>query len=268
MDHKEEMEQAIKQGNVTIMDSHHTKLHRLVKEKDAIKLVSFSEMRGLTAFAPSPLRKKATFYNVFCEQCGKYIDYYFEHNLLIPSDLTCYHEETVSVTIPVPSGKLMFNDCFRHEYVVELYDLLDEGDLINTLKGRMERVKTYASAGIGHFFVGNRSPQVFEKDGQFTIGKYTYIQTKDGEMEEPPIEGGKDIGYVCTDLWWVSICDPDVFKQLFVPEYGEDAATEMIENVLENADIVIDVEPGMYTLTYHGANIDDDTTIFATLTRQ
>ena len=53
-------------------------------------------------------------------------------------------------------------------------------------------------------------------------------------MTDLPIKSNiSDKGYVCTDLWNVSIIDKEVLKEILMKNMSEEKATETIDNYIE-----------------------------------
>lgn len=230
--------------------------------------------------------KKAIFEEAQCFDCGKEISYYlkgeqlvpyhFDGEEYVPSDLECFKQEEVIVDIPVPSGELLFADWFKHGK--ELFHHLEEEDKYEylSLKVKVKKTKEYAKEGIGHFYVSNTSPVVFQKENRLIIGhtrfddenyeKYEETDDWDG-YEMPPEEGAEEKGNVGTELWWVSICDRTIYEQMAIEKFGEEKGKEMTEDAVKHAKrshVIVQVSPGFYRLRYF-TSVNDDTVIHATL---
>jgi hypothetical protein len=183
----------------------------------------------------------------YCFECGQYITYTLQGEDLIPDKTDCFEEKIIEIDIPVPSGILLFADW--HEHGSDLLKHLDSySDDINCTKGTITRIKKYADFGVGHIFVGNTSPHIFEKDGALTIGRDSY-----GEDDEEIVlvEGGRDLGYVCTDLWWVTLVDKQRYEEIAAQKYDQERAKEIAQEADENCDVAVRVEPGTYRITYY-----------------
>jgi hypothetical protein len=147
---------------------------------------------------------------------------------------------TNTFNINVASGKLVIANDLR-----DLAPVDDEVFDTNLMYGRFQVTRAYAEAGMAHGFVGNTCPSVYKMRGnQYRIG---------GKRT-----GATRVAGVCTDLWWYSIMDYD----LYVARCAALGVT--------NTDIsVIDVTPGVYEFT-HFNDVDhnrDMNCIYATFRR-
>jgi hypothetical protein len=184
----------------------------------------------------------------YCFECGERINYKLEGEALVPmKDTSCFQEKEISIEIPVPTGEIMFDDWF--EKSTPLFDHLDDKTIdINANKVRVQRTFDYHELGVGHFFVGGSSPNICQKDGTFYVGNG---KSNDNDEELPVIDGAKILGYVSTELRWVTVCDYEIYEKLAIKKFGKEKGLEMAEEAKEYADLVVKVEPGTYRIRYY-----------------
>lgn len=192
---------------------------------------------------------------VYCFNCGSRVDYHLDGETLVPSVTTCFTETEIVVEIPVPTGVLVFTD--HPEHGAKLIDHLDSFKTdINCTKGTIQRMQDYAAKGIAHFFVGNSSPHIYQKENLLLIGRDSY----DKEDNEIPL----DAGYVCTDLWWITAFDISTYEKIAINKFGVEKGTKMAKQAVNKADAVLNVEPGTYRLRYF-IKISDERELYATM---
>jgi len=156
-----------------------------------------------------------------------------------------------SVRINVPSGKLIFGNDFR-----DLIDVAASYDINRTL-GCEQTTRAYADAGMIHVFVGNTCPGVFQvSDTRINIvsperrsagEEQDYI---DLPTKEPK---GKLCGSICTDLWWYSAMDYDLFKKLAKKKYGK-----KWKDRISRLETIVKVKPGCYKATAQTHRVMND----------
>ena len=148
-------------------------------------------------------------------------------------------------TLEVPSGFLAVGNDFRS--IGDGKSFKDEDFDINTVVGTIQTTESYAEQGLAHGFVGNSCPVLFwnEKENLLSIGaelKKEFADYPEAEEEEDyewtnPVDPDlKEVGYICTDLWWYSIMDRDKYVEM--------------GGVLDHADI-IEVPAGTYEFEHH-----------------
>jgi len=182
----------------------------------------------------------------YCFDCGEYIHYSLEDNVLIAKERQCFEVKPFSVEIQVPSGKLVLVDWPENgqDILGHLDD--DKEPSINSARGTVLRSQKYAQENIMHFFVGNSSPQVYYKDGLIYIGQDGY---NEDDEEFPLMEEATENTWICTDLWWVTAFDVEVYKELIKKKFGENISQEFEEQYLQ--DEYINVKPGIYKCTHY-----------------
>lgn len=148
----------------------------------------------------------------------------------------------------VPSGKIVFaNDIRNHFPVIGSFD-------VNQNIGILATVQEYAKTGMMHFFVGNSCPGVWQVDDKHLTVSYggneeyydpeskQYLPNSPEEVvaTTPP---GKEVGGICTDLWWYCAVDYDEF----VKRCGNE---EKANKELNKNGFVVTVKPGVYSFTH------------------
>ena len=137
------------------------------------------------------------------------------------------------VRVSVPSGKLVFANDFRDLVAVSgSYD-------VNTTWGCELTSRAYADAGLIHICVGNSCPGIYQvSDSRLHLLSPESREDRDyGDLpaKEPK---GRHIGDICTDLWWFSAMDHDLFKKLA----GKDYKTVLKDSFVH----VVKIKPGCY----------------------
>jgi len=205
----------------------------------------------------------------YCFDCGKYVNYKLTSNSLTPvifdnnneplaDDSECFKNGVFSVEIAVPSGRLILVDWPVHgkETLSYLDDYNNESmESINSAKGRFNRSNKYSKENVMHFSVGNSSPSVYYKDDVVYIGRNGYNKNDD---EILLVEDAEDVGSICTDLWWVTAFDYEVYKKLVICKIGEenDIDKEYGEHGYGTAQV--NVKPGIYRCTHYYETLNSD----------
>lgn len=173
-----------------------------------------------------------------CSICSKYVEYVLDNDVIIAQSECPYPDgyPPFTVDLNVPSGKIVFANDLR-----ALTTLNDRDYDVNSTSEMGRLTKDYASNdAMVHVFVGNSMPGVYRKsDGSVTVENGGY--DADADYEPLPVEG-LELGSICTDLWWFSAMDADVFNQRckefnLDPEVFAPGWTELI---------VVDVAPGIW----------------------
>lgn len=182
-----------------------------------------------------------------CFACGEHIFYRLNGEVLEEfGDIPCYKDNEFIAEISVPSGELLLSDWPEHG--MEFFKHLEEHPKsIMSIKGKTQRTQNYASENIGHFFVGNSGPHVFQDGNRLLIGSYTYDQD---DNIIPFDAQGVDKGIIDTELWWTTILDRKTYLEAAVKKFGSEKGLEMTEDAVEKSDVVLQVEPGIYQLRY------------------
>ncbi len=202
-----------------------------------------------------------------CHDCGQHLFFMFKNwkgaTAILEKDLTnnktsmvpakpCLEEINYNINVNFPSGNLMIADWFRIEEFnkVVLYkesDQYDSKKSLNSTIGRLFHIQHYSNQNFVSIPVGNSSPYVYEHNNTLFFGS-----EKIDSMTDLPIKSNiSDKGYVCTDLWNVSIIDKEVLKEILMKNMSEEKATETIDKYIEkNSIIEIQVNPGSYTINF------------------
>lgn len=163
-----------------------------------------------------------------CGECGGSVQFHLDGTTLIahstcsePGGLAPYH-----VTIDVPSGVLVFaNDLRAMTQVEDRYD-------VNKTIGQKQLTMAYAAQGLAHIFVGNTCPGVYQTPDGLAVMTPAYDEEATDDLLP-----GKDYGSICTDLWWYSAMDKDLF----------DARCAALDLTPEDFDVFeVPVPPGSY----------------------
>lgn len=222
------------------------------------------------------LKTKFRAYGQECAECGESITYIFDieqkeildctrnKNTDILERTKCEIVEDYSFEIEFPTGIILCDD--RLPYSYDMLARLDSEHSLNSNLGLMERTLNHARENIFHVFVGNSSPDVFKKNDFIVVGHSSNNEIDkcscgsdsgcDCEYEEYyPIEDSEKIASICTDLWWASIVDIEVYKKLLIDYFGEEVAKSYIE---ELKPIETKIKPGIYKCTNFRKNEYDD----------
>ncbi|MFB6881428.1 hypothetical protein ACFCY8_11385 [Streptomyces noursei] len=156
---------------------------------------------------------------------------------------------TTTITLDVPSGKLLVSDSLRPVYNWDSNAVAD----YNTVLGQAQAVEAMAAIGCAFGPVGNSCP------GLYRTGPDSYIiaSPRRDENDNPSLPEDACLASICTDLWAYSLADYEHWQAR-----GGDP------DKLGWTDTVVDVPPGTYRFTHHSGErgFDHDsleTVIFA-----
>lgn len=156
-----------------------------------------------------------------------------------------------SMPFVVERGQVLCNDWFRIPGFTEHFRNDEEGSIrfnVNTIPGTINTTLHHMERGAVHVYVGNSSPSAYEtEDGSIVFG-YASEEEKDGTLREG--ETPESLGFVCTDLWWVTMIERHKLEEILRPVHGDDTERLIEEH---GTDLVIDLEPGTYDVRFHGA---------------
>jgi hypothetical protein len=163
-----------------------------------------------------------------CHVCGEMI--YLERGVLggenYQVSTPCAYPKGIKpfdIRLEVPSGKIVFTNDSR-----DLVEVKDDNEDVNAIIGVVNTVKAYEAVGMVHFLVGNSCPSIYKvKGGGLRVAPY-------GRGK-----GGKRVGSICTDLWWVCATDYDNYTRL--------CAAKNAKPELGN---VVAVKPGNYAFKF------------------
>jgi hypothetical protein len=159
-----------------------------------------------------------------------------------------------SFELNVPSGRMVFANDLRQWFQMHT-DFNINADL-----GKVKTTEAYAKIGMAHAFVGNSCPAVYQvDDSNLSISRhgseagdecydsevddYVELTKEQAEARTPP---GKEVGYICTDLWWYSVVDYDDFQRHFLEKGTEKQFLKYIKDSCN----VVSVKPGTYKFTH------------------
>jgi hypothetical protein len=139
-----------------------------------------------------------------CGECGAKVQFVREGDRFVareacsaPGGLAPY-----TIDVHVPSGVLVFANDLRPLVLVE------DGHDVNKAIGCKRCCEDHAAQGMVHFFVGNTCPAVATRNGAILVANFWADEDDDLDVEE---EGVHD--RICTDLWWASAMDKDLFLE-------------------------------------------------------
>ena len=154
------------------------------------------------------------------------------------------------VSIPVPSGQLLVADWFRIEGFTDAVDVGDQDGRksLNTAAGCREATDRYAMHGLMSVSVGNTSPSVFVRNGQFLVASAEF----DEESGDDRVLAGENLGSITTDLWWVSAIDREVLTSLIAQSVSEEVARARVASFIEEwGCTTVSLPPGSTLHVYH-----------------
>ncbi|MEW1548394.1 hypothetical protein [Streptomyces tsukubensis] len=154
---------------------------------------------------------------------------------------------TTTITIDVPSGKLLIADDLRPVFNWD-------GNAIasyNSILGQAQAVEAMAAVGCAYGWVGNSCP------GLYRTGPDSYIiaTPRYDDDGNPSLSEDTRLAAICTDLWAYSIADLEHWKS----QGGDSLA-------LGWSDTVVDVPPGTYRFIHHSGERSFDSDSEETVT--
>jgi hypothetical protein len=181
-----------------------------------------------------------------CYYCDEVVETHITRAGNLAVNTRCEYADGVPLKfqLAVPSGFMVVGNDFR-----QMGDWLHPNDSFEdeTHKGLMPRmgdgaqntVNTshwYADRGLAHAYVGNSCPHLYRTgDDTYTMSSGGWDRVTDEDIEPD----GESIAYVCTDLWWYSICDYDEW----IKRGGSDKFDSYTTKVA--------VTPGVYEFDHH-----------------
>lgn len=257
--HSKEIWEAWEAGKISVRTSHCGG----VKSERDLKFYGYQIMDGLIGhFGPFPeeiikaLRRgvpcepvesfwcKRVWFG--CTECGEKVRWFFD-GVEITTDSECKYPDGLPVyscELDIPSGIMVFGNDFRKLYTPSLPDDWDEEKpSINGNWGCKHRFDLFAIVGMGHGFVSNTSPEVYQRsDEVLTISRWGYNRETDEEIDPE----GERIGRIITDLWWYCVVDGDDYQSrgAELPKKQDD-------------EHMVKVKPGRYRLTHQFHLIED-----------
>ncbi len=151
----------------------------------------------------------------------------------------CVEDKLYEVKVEFKTGKLFMADWFRIE---EFTKAVQYDGSINSIKGQIKSTEHAAKLGFITVHVGNSSPTIYQKGEEFLFGYQK--ENMNHEYHEK--------GYICTDLWNVTIIDKLTLIEIIAQKVGEEKAQELVKNYIkENGLKPINVSPGTYIIEYN-----------------
>lgn len=185
----------------------------------------------------------------YMAQSSSLIDYTLEGTIVKLRKFKPFSCEFIS------SGKVILENDLREYFKHCDFD-------INSRTGIIQTMDHYQKQGMLHGFVGNSCPTFWmnEAGDEIAIGsKMKTVIDENGEEDyEDDMEGYTEWGWVCTDLWWYSLVDYEVFKGL----------SKLTDEAIERDYTVLDLEAGEWKLEhYYGITKHDHGEIYGKLTK-
>lgn len=195
-----------------------------------------------------------------CYKCAGEVEFELDLKTKVATATTeCKNAKGVppySVEMDIPSGKLVVaNDLRQFIDVAADYD-------VNYEEGCRRTAEAYAANGMFHFFLGNTCPGIYQKGDFITIGnpkrdEVDYVDDDGKKLPDKIIQAanaaaekvakerekiyGKDLGSVCTDLWWY--CGVDY-------EYLKKKAGKAFKTIIkDDYTTIVKLTPGRYKAT-------------------
>ena len=191
-----------------------------------------------------------------CGECGKSYSITFDGKLFkfhsngnTPCDNPGGIKEWNAGRVDIPSGVMVIANDFRNLAFKEMPDryVNDHLECCNT-------ANDYAEVGIFHSYVGNSCPGVYVKGDVITIANPPWDEETDEHID---INIGEQQGSVCTDLWWWSGMDKDLYLERMARKFDEDTERkwtpeEREEFIARDVEDEVQVEPGVYEMLIMG----------------
>lgn len=215
----------------------------------------FDKMTGLARMIDDAIGNELLDYATRqeCGECGGRFRLK-RHGTTLVAENECVHAggiKAYDVLLAIPSGKIVFANDLRS------LTLIDDHFDVNHTIGQVRTTKAYAEDGMAHVFVGNTCPGVYRTDEGFAVQLHNGRYDEDGDYLDPGEDDEAEdaperLGSICTDLWWYSAMDQDLFLARCA-ETGEDP---------DDFDhFVVEVEPGVYAFSDELADLDASGTV-------
>jgi hypothetical protein len=149
-----------------------------------------------------------------CYECGERLGFTINGDTLVANSECAYPGgmKPYEVLLGVPSGVIVFANDLRPLFVID-----DPDESVNSRLGCKLTTEAYAAAGMVHISVGNTCPGVYREGDGFVVANYYTPEdddriSDDEEFTRREAELRKrSLGSICTDLWWFSAMDRDLF---------------------------------------------------------
>lgn len=162
----------------------------------------------------------------------------------------CISKEITTVNFEIKSPTLLIADWFRINEFTDQVEYNPDYLLpsINTYKGRVLSTLSSIKNGFISIHVGNSSPSIFIKENNLYC-----IESCDSDNKLIKKSGFNYKGYVCTDLWNVTLIEKSVLIEI-IKRKNPNAEQIVDDYISQNSDDIIklNVQPGEYKLEFHG----------------
>ncbi|MGW7316317.1 hypothetical protein [Streptomyces sp. NPDC054865] len=191
-----------------------------------------------------------------CKVCGQHPAYeVFEEAAYVHEP--CSHPDgiTTTITLNVPSGKLLVSDNLRPVYNWRDDPLVD----YDCVLGRARAITAMAAIGCAFGPASDRSLGLYRTEPDRYVIATPWIDFDNDETPSIPEE--TCLAHICTDIWSYAIADYEHWLSM-----GGDPET------LDSGDTIVNVTPGTYQFVHHSGervfDVDkDETVIFAHVER-
>lgn len=257
-----------KNGEIKVSLEHESYFKRVFCSDDLErKIDAFIDLFNVYVLFPLPT-DKITFngYAGECSECGELITIVFSNETNELKDfvrnpetreleqIECKRVEDYSFEIEIPTGEILCCDRLPNSY-----DMLSDSEsnqyirkTLNSAQGLKDRTLYHADKNIFHVFVSNTCPCVYKKEDTLLIGNGIYDEETD---DMKPYDGSEEIAFICTDLWWTSVVDVEIYKKLLIGYFGEEVGQKYIN---ELKPISTKIKPGVYKCTHFIQKSDDE----------
>lgn len=276
------IKKGLEDNTIILKSNHNDSITNLYNSKDYEQLYERLLMLFSTQLSIDYLNKNleefksgesyAYGYSGECDECGELLTYAFNGREIKSVNFNGNKEEILNCNInkpelefeiDFPTGKLLCEDSipFMRDAMKEL-KLDNQKHSICSTTGIYERTNNYASVNMFHVCVGNTCPSLWKHNDTLAIGRsienfdgcnHECDNCKDITCEEdllPLSQDSIDIASICTDLWWATVVDVEVYKSLLIKVYGEEEGIKKL-NSIEEERVKTQITPGRYKCTYY-----------------
>lgn len=193
-----------------------------------------------------------------CQHCSKYLSLRFINWQPIlksndkSTDLKCIKKEITKKEFTIKSNEILIADWFRiDEFTSQVkYNADYLNPSINTYYGRVLSTLHSIKNGFISIHVGNTCPSIFTKNNNIYGVEFCDIDEDEELIKKSDF---KHNGYVCTDLWNVTMIEKSVLIDIIKRKNPN--AEKIVEDYISKnfEDIVkLEVIPGKYEIQFHG----------------
>lgn len=193
-----------------------------------------------------------------CQNCSKYLSLKFINWQPIlkandkSTDLKCIKKEITKKEFTINSNELLIADWFRiDEFTSQVkYNEDRLSPSINTYNGRVLSTLHSIANGFISIHVDNTCPSIFTKNNNIYGVEFCDIEEDEEIIKESDF---KYQGYVCTDLWNVTMIEKSVLIDI-IKRKNPNAEKIVEDYISENFDDIVKLEviPGKYEIEFHG----------------